>query len=96
MGAQFSILVDKDVELAQLVDEFSGDTYLASAKGGIPPQMIKNNYSNALIIFGSEGVGISEKVRSKVTKNLTLPLKNNVESLNVAAAVSAICSLISI
>jgi TrmH family RNA methyltransferase len=96
MGAQFSILVDKDIELTELVDEFPGDTYLASAKGGISPQMIKKNYSSALVIFGSEGLGISEKVRSKVTKKLTLPLKNNVESLNVAAAVSAMCAVIAI
>ncbi len=93
MGAQFSILVDKDIELAQLVDEFPGDIYLASAKGGVSPQMIKNNYSSALIIFGSEGLGISEEVRIKVNKKLTLPLKNHVESLNVAAAVSAMCAV---
>ncbi len=96
MGAQFSIPVEKDIELTQLVDKFSGDIYLASAKGGISPQMLKNNYSSALVIFGSEGLGISEKVRSKVSKKLTLPLKNNVESLNVSAAVSAVCALISI
>ena len=96
MGAQFSIPVEKDIELTQLVDKFSGDTYLASAKGGISPQMLKNNYSRALVIFGSEGLGISEKVRSKVTKNLTLPLKNNVESLNVSAAVSAMCAVMAL
>ena len=93
MGAQFFILVDKDIELAQLVDEFPGDIYLASARGGIHPSTIKNTYSSALIIFGSEGLGISERVRSKVTKKLTLSMQNNVESLNVAAAVSATCAL---
>jgi len=93
MGAQFSIPVEKDIELTQLVDKFPGDIYLASAKGGVSPQMIKNNYSSALIIFGSEGLGISEEVRIKVNKKLTLPLKNHVESLNVAAAVSAMCAV---
>ena len=96
MGAQFSIPVEKDIELTQLVDKFSGDIYLASAKGGISPHMLKNNYSSALVIFGSEGLGISEKVKIKVSKKLTLPLKNNVESLNVSAAVSAVCAVIAL
>lgn len=57
---------------------------------------VKNatNYKNVsiktgVILFGNEGVGLSEKVLSKTTNNLYIPI-NNIDSLNIGVSVGVI------
>lgn len=46
-----------------------------------------NNFG---VIFGNEGNGVSEKVKSFATKTLSIPMHNNVESLNVSVSAGII------
>ena len=38
------------------------------------------------LIMGSEAHGISKEIKEKVTNIISIPMKNNVESLNVSVA----------
>ena len=38
------------------------------------------------LIMGSEAHGISKEIKEKVAKTISIPMKNNVESLNVSVA----------
>lgn len=42
------------------------------------------------IIIGNEGSGISKSVKALATKTVTIPMKNNVESLNAAVSASIV------
>lgn len=42
------------------------------------------------LILGNEGNGVSDKVKSFATKILSIPMKNDVESLNVAVSMAVI------
>jgi len=43
------------------------------------------------LILGNEGNGVSDEVKKYATKTLTIPMQNNVESLNVAVSSAIIC-----
>jgi len=45
---------------------------------------------NVLVMFGSEADGLSEELKSFATKNLTIEMASNVESLNLSISVAII------
>ena len=45
-----------------------------------------NKYNKLAVIFGNEAHGISEKILNLTDINICLPMKNDVESLNVSIA----------
>ena len=50
-----------------------------------------NNFQptgDEILVFGSEGFGISETLRSRIDVELLIPIQNSIDSLNVAAAAS--------
>jgi TrmH family RNA methyltransferase len=47
--------------------------------------------SNAVIVIGSEGRGLSAEILSLVTYNVTIPRVGKAESLNAAVAASIVC-----
>ena len=47
--------------------------------------------ANAVIVIGSEGRGLSEKVRKLLTDTVTIPRVGGAESLNAAVAAAIVC-----
>lgn len=46
---------------------------------------------DAVIVIGSEGRGLTEAVRTRVTRLITIPARGSAESLNAAVAAAIIC-----
>jgi len=46
---------------------------------------------DAVIVIGSEGRGLSDSVRARVTRFVTIPARGSAESLNAALAAAVIC-----
>ena len=51
---------------------------------------LKNKAKTFGLIMGNEGNGVSKEVEKFATKTLSIPMKNNVESLNVAVSLAVI------
>ncbi|QTJ62784.1 23S rRNA (guanosine(2251)-2'-O)-methyltransferase RlmB [Candidatus Nardonella dryophthoridicola] len=49
-----------------------------------------NNYKNIVIIIGSESTGISKKIIKKCDLLIKIPMKNNVDSINLSVATGII------
>lgn len=54
----------------------------------------KQNLKNVGLVVGNEGNGVSEQMRTLCKKTISIPMQNNLESLNVAVAGSIIMCLI--
>ncbi|MBO4412403.1 MAG: RNA methyltransferase [Clostridia bacterium] len=54
----------------------------------------KQNIKNVGLVLGNEGNGVSQQIRQLCNKTISIPMKNNLESLNVAVAGSIIMSLL--
>jgi len=50
-----------------------------------------DSHSNAIIVVGSEGHGISSEVREYVTQTITIPRFGGAESLNAGIAAAIVC-----
>jgi len=90
MGAQFKLDVIENVDLVSLAQEFSGRVIGTGAKGGTPMEALDLS-GEVLLIFGSEGAGLSQRIQTVADQIVSIPLANKVESLNVACAVTLIC-----
>jgi TrmH family RNA methyltransferase len=88
-GGHFSLAVRQASDLAKEIEAFKGRILCTVAAGG-------RELSEAGIvhpvgwIFGSEGSGVSAKIRSLAAACVTIPMVSASESLNVAAC-AAIC-----
>ena len=56
---------------------------------GIDIKSIKNK-KEAIIVIGNEANGISDKIQSLATQNITIPKSGEAESLNAAIATSIV------
>ena len=69
-------------------DELAGlKLYVADARGKTSPPPSRD----AVIVFGSEGSGVSEEIR-RVATPIAIPMSPRVESLNVAASAAILLS----
>ena len=78
MGAQFELNIIEGFESIPKGSEL----YIADMSG----TEIKKPTGKFGIAFGSEGQGISNKIKSMPHKIISIPMKNGTESLNVAVA----------
>jgi tRNA G18 (ribose-2'-O)-methylase SpoU len=89
MGSQFfiDIIICSDIQKElQFIKDNNFTLYgtaLSSDAGEL--RDIEPEKRNALVL-GREGPGLSEKILKHCHKNITLPMKNTVDSLNVASA----------
>tara|TARA_B110000483_G_scaffold66504_2_gene83221 strand:+ start:3647 stop:4423 length:777 start_codon:yes stop_codon:yes gene_type:complete len=90
MGAQFRLAIVEDSDLSSLIEEFPGRSMASSSLRG---ETIENiNFSGQLLLLiGSEGNGLSDMLLDKVDDIVSIPLANNVESLNVGSAAAILC-----
>ncbi|MDR2599074.1 MAG: RNA methyltransferase, partial [Oscillospiraceae bacterium] len=68
----------------------SGARYIGTTSNKEAHSLLDFNLSNSVIVFGSEGQGISKTVEKLCTEMINIPLDDNVESLNVATAATII------
>ncbi|WP_443894558.1 TrmH family RNA methyltransferase, partial [Parasutterella excrementihominis] len=88
MGAHFFCNIISSVELAEIKEKTGAVCLVADARGGKDLYEEKWGKGQTLWVFGSEGLGVSEKALELSDLTLLIPLDSRVESLNVATAAS--------
>ena len=89
MGAHFHLLVRTVGSVEDELERFAGRILCTVPRGGVT--LAKADLSGAIAwIFGSEGQGVSKAAAKQADLNVTIPMADGGESLNVAAA-AAIC-----
>lgn len=88
MGAQFQLNIVEHCELEQELQYYQ-KVFVTSLSAATSLYSADITGSTALL-FGNEGSGVSDKLITKASHKIHIPMPGNVESLNVAAAV-AIC-----
>lgn len=88
MGAHFFCNIISSVELEEIKEKTGAACLVADARGGKDLYEEKWGKDHTLWVFGSEGLGVSEKALELSDLTLLIPLDSRVESLNVATAAS--------
>ncbi len=83
-GAQFHLPIIEGADLLEIMQNFAGNTYATTMNG-------KSLYTLDLskptaFIIGNEGAGLSAKIISAASQQVSIPMHENLESLNAAAA----------
>ena len=87
-GAQFYLPMVEGADLLEIMQNFAGNTY-ATIMGGASLYVQDLTKPSAFII-GNEGAGLSSKLLNAASHQISIPIHENLESLNAAAA-TAIC-----
>lgn len=90
MGAHFYCNIVSAAELAEVKSASRAFCLVADARGGKDLYTENWGHKASLWVFGSEGLGVSQKALELSDKTLLIPLDKRVESLNVATA-AAVC-----
>ncbi len=89
MGAHFLLRIYEQSNLVKVVQEFKGKVIAATLKTN--KSLYKTHLTGPIAFaFGNEGIGLSNEVRQAASEQVTIPMVDGTESLNVAAA-AAIC-----
>lgn len=87
-GAQFYLNIIESVDLLQTMQQFAGNTYATTLAG---ESLYAQDLSKAsAFVIGNEGAGLSDKLIQAASKQISIPMHEDLESLNAAAA-AAIC-----
>jgi len=89
MGAVFSLPVlhvENLAETLSLLKETYGTKSIAAHPHGTSSIYGLNFKTNACIVLGHEGLGVSRKVLEACTEHAAIPMLNGTDSLNVASA----------
>jgi TrmH family RNA methyltransferase len=87
-GAQFYLPIIEGADLLQVMRDFEGETYATTMDGeSLYAQDLKG--ATAFII-GNEGAGLSAKLIAAASHKISIPMHQNLESLNAGAA-AAVC-----
>lgn len=92
MGASFRIPIWKDVDFPDVLD-WARINNLTTVCADINAEKsyVEIDFKRpVLIVFGSEAHGLSESERNLINESVTIPLENEVESLNLAVACGVI------
>lgn len=87
-GAQFYLNIIEGVDLLQTMQQFAGNTYAATLAG---ESLYAQDFTKpSAFVIGNEGAGLSDKLIQAASKQISIPMHEDLESLNAAAA-AAIC-----
>ena len=87
-GAQFLLPIFEGVNIVETMQNFAGNTYATTLDGS---SLYAQDLSQpTAFIIGNEGAGLSDKVVQAATHQISIPMQQNLESLNAAAA-AAVC-----
>ena len=87
-GAHFVLPIIENIDLVDFASHFAGHfagQVLATSMNGVSIYSLDLTKPTALII-GNEGAGISPSLMQTATQKVSIPMQNNVESLNAAVA----------
>ena len=89
MGGHFRVCVNPVLSLQESLDQFNGSIICTLARGG---RLLRDVKLSGRLgwVFGAEGRGVSEALASRADLRVTIPMREGVESLNVAAS-AAVC-----
>ena len=90
MGAQFAVPIETVVEPVSVISRFQGKTISTSPAGRIPLMQAELRGS-LLAAFGGEGAGLAPELAASTHMSIRVTLQNDIESLNVGAAVAMFC-----
>lgn len=91
MGAQFSVLIHEQIDLAQRMDESTVPTLVTTLSTKSQSLFEVDLKRPVAWVFGSEGQGVSQHLLDRAAAHVLIPqVDSPVESLNVAAA-AAVC-----
>lgn len=88
-GAHFSLAIREQADLASFLRNYPGQSVAAVAHAG-PPLYALDCLPPTAWLFGNEGAGIDPALVALASRQATIPLAPDCESLNIAAA-AAIC-----
>ena len=87
-GAQFLLPIFEGVDIVEAMQSFAGKSYATTMQG---ESLYAQDLSQpTAFIIGNEGAGLSAKVVQAATHQISIPMHQNLESLNAAAA-AAVC-----
>ena len=87
-GAQFLLPIFEGVNIVEAMQSFAGKSYATTMQG---ESLYAQDLSQpTAFIIGNEGAGLSAKVLQAATHQISIPMRQNLESLNAAAA-AAVC-----
>ncbi len=87
-GAQFHLPIVEGVDLVETIQHFAGQTYATTMAGA---SLYAQNFSQpTAFIIGNEGAGLSQKTINAASQQISIPMHQGLESLNVGAA-AAVC-----
>ena len=92
MGSIFRIPIYTNIHidfLKKFMKERNIPFYAAALQDAIPYRNVSVG-EDAVFVFGNEGNGVSSDILALSTKNIYIPMKSSVESLNVSAAAAVI------
>jgi RNA methyltransferase, TrmH family len=87
-GAQFYLPIIENADLVETIQNFAGETYATTMDGA--SLYVQDLTGAAAFVIGNEGAGLSDKVLQAANKKICIPMHENLESLNAAAA-AAVC-----
>lgn len=90
MGAHFSLRIHECSNLVQLARQYRGEVVATTLTYASSSIFCVDLLCPTLFVFGNEGSGLSGELLEAANKRVTIPMSNQCESLNVAAA-AAIC-----
>lgn len=84
-GIQFGLNIFTEIDLEQFISSYHGQALamIPDAAGSI--YEVNLNIPTA-IVLGNEGNGLTEKLKSKLTNHVSIPMCGDAESLNLAMA----------
>ncbi len=87
-GAQFHVSMIEGVDIVEAIANFAGNSYATTMHG---ESLYAQDLSQpTAFIIGNEGAGLSAKVVQAASHQISIPIHQNLESLNAAAA-TAVC-----
>jgi TrmH family RNA methyltransferase len=87
-GAQFFLPMIEGVDLVEALHNFAGNTYATTLDG---ESLYTQDLSEpSAFVIGNEGTGLSDKIVKAASHQISIPMHQNLESLNAAAA-TAVC-----
>ncbi|MEO8992318.1 MAG: RNA methyltransferase [Nitrosospira sp.] len=89
MGAHFLLHIHEQSNLLEVARAFRGKVIGSNLRAKNSLFQIELTGS-IMLVFGNEGVGLSDAVLQVITEEISIPMPGGMESLNVAAA-AAVC-----
>jgi RNA methyltransferase, TrmH family len=87
-GAQFHLPIIEGADLLAEMQNFAGNTYATTMQG---ESLYGQDLSQpSAFVMGNEGAGLSAKIIHAASKQISIPMHANLESLNAGAA-TAVC-----